>query len=545
MSSIAELYAMGSQIVGELGKLLIEEIPLDTTPPGYGRAPYHGFDKTSRLASETSKCVDEVVFAPPQVQLKPLDPTQLNLGGEPRFEEQSSRGDSSHGYRNDDQFAEFGDEPELPRRFRNDDDASSFPASPSSYLPQTASYQDTSGRSMVVLSADGQELPSSSTAPPQLSPAAQYRYSFTGPSETTTATARDGHEDGYGDLVPPGEGALPSGGVSTISRGPNAAREELDDGYGNLIPPGEGPASDADQDGSLSGYSRHARTDRPRIGGPRLSLGLGPTVGGGDFAATSAASTNTYGGTNSSSPPPMNNRRSLSIEQESYLPYDAPSPSEPAPTSAFPARRSSDQSFASELQPPSAPFAQPTTKEGQSPITEQETESYVDAPSRPGSSGTGGGRLSGDGSNGRSPRCTAVLFSVSKSLTWTLLFQRIPLRFLVLRITPCLLRRQPPPPPRLPPASTRATHLLSRRRAITNSPLPPLSERLSARWTRSRSLQLREARQVTQAQVPGRSDRSPVTADRGRSTPVRASLLTSTVCLLLFQPTEICLFFDC
>lgn len=29
-------------IVGELGKLLIEEIPLETTPPGYGRGPYHG-----------------------------------------------------------------------------------------------------------------------------------------------------------------------------------------------------------------------------------------------------------------------------------------------------------------------------------------------------------------------------------------------------------------------------------------------------------------------------------------------------------------------
>lgn len=29
-------------IVGELGKLLIEEVPLETTPPGYGRGPYQG-----------------------------------------------------------------------------------------------------------------------------------------------------------------------------------------------------------------------------------------------------------------------------------------------------------------------------------------------------------------------------------------------------------------------------------------------------------------------------------------------------------------------
>ena len=44
-------------IVGELGKLLIEEIPLEVTPPGYGRAPYNGYAKTESAVNEAVKCV--------------------------------------------------------------------------------------------------------------------------------------------------------------------------------------------------------------------------------------------------------------------------------------------------------------------------------------------------------------------------------------------------------------------------------------------------------------------------------------------------------
>ena len=44
-------------IIGELGKLLIEEIPLEETPPGYGRAPYTGYDKTESAVNEANKCV--------------------------------------------------------------------------------------------------------------------------------------------------------------------------------------------------------------------------------------------------------------------------------------------------------------------------------------------------------------------------------------------------------------------------------------------------------------------------------------------------------
>lgn len=44
-------------IIGELGKLLLEEIPLEETPPGYGRAPYNGYEKTVNAVNEAARCV--------------------------------------------------------------------------------------------------------------------------------------------------------------------------------------------------------------------------------------------------------------------------------------------------------------------------------------------------------------------------------------------------------------------------------------------------------------------------------------------------------
>lgn len=44
-------------IIGELGKLLLEEIPLEETPPGYSRAPYNSYDRTENTVNEAVKCV--------------------------------------------------------------------------------------------------------------------------------------------------------------------------------------------------------------------------------------------------------------------------------------------------------------------------------------------------------------------------------------------------------------------------------------------------------------------------------------------------------
>lgn len=44
-------------IIGELGKLLLVEIPLEETPPSYSRARYTGYDKTENAVNEATKCV--------------------------------------------------------------------------------------------------------------------------------------------------------------------------------------------------------------------------------------------------------------------------------------------------------------------------------------------------------------------------------------------------------------------------------------------------------------------------------------------------------
>ncbi|KLO06243.1 hypothetical protein SCHPADRAFT_800361, partial [Schizopora paradoxa] len=53
-----------STIVGDLGKLLLEEIPLEATQPGLGRPFYTGRERTEKLVSEALRCVGEVTFDP-------------------------------------------------------------------------------------------------------------------------------------------------------------------------------------------------------------------------------------------------------------------------------------------------------------------------------------------------------------------------------------------------------------------------------------------------------------------------------------------------
>ncbi|WVF67615.1 hypothetical protein IAT40_002373 [Kwoniella sp. CBS 6097] len=50
-------------IIGELGKLLLEEVPLEETPVGYGRAPYTGYEKTENAVNEATRCLSTVQFS--------------------------------------------------------------------------------------------------------------------------------------------------------------------------------------------------------------------------------------------------------------------------------------------------------------------------------------------------------------------------------------------------------------------------------------------------------------------------------------------------
>ncbi|CAE6469420.1 unnamed protein product [Rhizoctonia solani] len=58
-AGMAEL-AEKTTIIGDLGKLMIEEIPLHTTPPGQPRAPYTSREKTAELSSEAMRCIGEI-----------------------------------------------------------------------------------------------------------------------------------------------------------------------------------------------------------------------------------------------------------------------------------------------------------------------------------------------------------------------------------------------------------------------------------------------------------------------------------------------------
>ncbi|GAB1528476.1 hypothetical protein RhiTH_011670 [Rhizoctonia solani] len=52
-------------IIGDLGKLMIEQIPLYTTPPGQPRPLYTSREKTAELSSEAMRCIGEVRINPP------------------------------------------------------------------------------------------------------------------------------------------------------------------------------------------------------------------------------------------------------------------------------------------------------------------------------------------------------------------------------------------------------------------------------------------------------------------------------------------------
>ncbi|KAM0754430.1 hypothetical protein T439DRAFT_321466 [Meredithblackwellia eburnea MCA 4105] len=68
-------------IIGELGKLIVDEIPTERTDPGMPRANYHGFDRTEVHMNEAVRCLGEVVF----------NPTPLSPGPDDRRESDEER----------------------------------------------------------------------------------------------------------------------------------------------------------------------------------------------------------------------------------------------------------------------------------------------------------------------------------------------------------------------------------------------------------------------------------------------------------------------
>jgi hypothetical protein len=67
---------------GEFGKALAQEVPLETTIPGHARVYYNAYDSTSKLASDASRAITEIVFEPPEAPLT-SDPIGFPIAPEP------------------------------------------------------------------------------------------------------------------------------------------------------------------------------------------------------------------------------------------------------------------------------------------------------------------------------------------------------------------------------------------------------------------------------------------------------------------------------
>lgn len=75
-------------IIGELGKLLLEEVPLEETPPGYGRAPYNGYEKTANAANEAARCVSFLHYCNPTLMpSSPVSNSTLPIAHPNRLEQ--------------------------------------------------------------------------------------------------------------------------------------------------------------------------------------------------------------------------------------------------------------------------------------------------------------------------------------------------------------------------------------------------------------------------------------------------------------------------
>lgn len=53
-----------AQIVAEIGKMIIDQIPLEPTKPGMPRADYNGHNRTEQLLQEATRCISDVGFVP-------------------------------------------------------------------------------------------------------------------------------------------------------------------------------------------------------------------------------------------------------------------------------------------------------------------------------------------------------------------------------------------------------------------------------------------------------------------------------------------------
>ncbi|KAI5481694.1 hypothetical protein MNV49_002920 [Pseudohyphozyma bogoriensis] len=105
LGAILEL-AEKTVIIGEIGKLIIDEIPTERTEPGMPRAHYQGYDRTDEHMHEALRCLGEVVFNP--TPLSP-GPDQPGTGGEERRDSEWGGG-AGGAYNQDSYHQQYADQ---------------------------------------------------------------------------------------------------------------------------------------------------------------------------------------------------------------------------------------------------------------------------------------------------------------------------------------------------------------------------------------------------------------------------------------------------
>lgn len=199
---------------------------------------------------EANKCASQVHFNRAEVNLvSPQRPTQTRAS----TNETGAPFETYQVYSNED--------PELPARFSKDPPQTNL----SAVNPKTG--RSTSARPQ----SDQPRAPAISSPP--LSPAAAYRDSFQSP-RTEPASF-------FG--IPPPTSPIQAPDATVLSGPPAVPRIVRDDGYGNEIPAGEEQHDGLAELGLGVPLATPDLTGQPPRFGPRLSLGLGHSVGNGEL----------------------------------------------------------------------------------------------------------------------------------------------------------------------------------------------------------------------------------------------------------------------
>ncbi|GAA6002099.1 hypothetical protein JCM10207_003072 [Rhodosporidiobolus poonsookiae] len=235
-------------IVGEIGKLIVDMLPIDATEPGQPRAYYDGYQRTEELVSEAQRCLQDVVFNPAPIS-QPFGQAEYGAGegthdeGQQHYREGAMEHPNGEGYPEHQYATQHYQDGSYGQQHTPYSVASphSF-APPQAYAsPAQAQYADDSHRrnsKRLSQTLPEQPLPHSG---PQLQPLPDFRpLAITTPEEQPRQLHDVGttpQVDGYASRSPPVSGAGAAGLAPPTTAGYDPHRSSL--AYMGEAPPSD------------------------------------------------------------------------------------------------------------------------------------------------------------------------------------------------------------------------------------------------------------------------------------------------------------------